>query len=388
MSIKKIKLSKLRESVESVSETALSAKAGREGKDLGKPGKNFDKIADKAAKEYGSEESGKRVAGAILAKMRKNAGISEAVMPDIDYDKLRKQHDRNEDRNAHSENVVLLAKHFGTPEDHAEAQDILRQHKKIGHLSGDLMARRSSLDTKLSKTAGYKHLFGKSPLSEMRSNPYAVGMAAAEKETGDRPPLKKSTIVKAHDIAKKIQAKEDINTNDPAGMLDTALSDIEDSNTGEIYKKTKEKTTGPSPATGTSTRIYADKEGECYDSKGLSEDLTLKRVKDHEIDLGDPKNDEVRKLKGSKNLSKILDKVEKAICESPFTTGNKITNRNLNLESAISGIYSKSVERRKLFEEAKTQVEIGHVPAEQISDWANVERGNLSFNDYIAKYKV
>lgn len=42
-----------------------------EGEDLGKPGKNFDKIAKSAAKEYGSKEAGERVAGAVLAKLRK-----------------------------------------------------------------------------------------------------------------------------------------------------------------------------------------------------------------------------------------------------------------------------------------------------------------------------
>lgn len=42
-----------------------------EEKDLGKPGKNFDKIAAKAAKEYGSKEAGDKVAGAVLAKLRK-----------------------------------------------------------------------------------------------------------------------------------------------------------------------------------------------------------------------------------------------------------------------------------------------------------------------------
>jgi hypothetical protein len=50
-------------------EATLSAKAGRAGKDLGKPGKNFDKIAVSAGKEYGSKEAGERVAGAILKKM-------------------------------------------------------------------------------------------------------------------------------------------------------------------------------------------------------------------------------------------------------------------------------------------------------------------------------
>ena len=50
-----------------------SAKAAHKGKDIGKPGKNFSKIAAKAGKKYGSKSSGKRVAGAILAKERAKA---------------------------------------------------------------------------------------------------------------------------------------------------------------------------------------------------------------------------------------------------------------------------------------------------------------------------
>jgi hypothetical protein len=53
-----------------VDEATMSAKAARAGKDIGKPGKNFEKIAASAAKRYGSVEAGKKVAGAILAKMR------------------------------------------------------------------------------------------------------------------------------------------------------------------------------------------------------------------------------------------------------------------------------------------------------------------------------
>jgi hypothetical protein len=51
---------------------SYSAKAARAGKDIGKPGKNFSKIATKAGKKYGSKAAGKRVAGAILAKQRAN----------------------------------------------------------------------------------------------------------------------------------------------------------------------------------------------------------------------------------------------------------------------------------------------------------------------------
>lgn len=50
---------------------AKAAKMARSGKDLGKKGKNFSKIAAKAGKEYGSEEAGERVAGAVFQKMRR-----------------------------------------------------------------------------------------------------------------------------------------------------------------------------------------------------------------------------------------------------------------------------------------------------------------------------
>jgi uncharacterized membrane protein YgcG len=53
-----------------VAEAGYSAKAGRAGKDLGKPGKNFAKIAKGAAERYGSKAAGERVAGAVLNKLR------------------------------------------------------------------------------------------------------------------------------------------------------------------------------------------------------------------------------------------------------------------------------------------------------------------------------
>src|SRR6056300_63291 len=45
-------------------------------------------------------------------------------------------------------------------------------------------------------------------IKEAVDNPYAVGMAVVKKMKNDEPPLKKSTITKAHDIAKSI-AKDD-----------------------------------------------------------------------------------------------------------------------------------------------------------------------------------
>lgn len=48
-----------------------SAKQASKGMDIGKSGKNFAKIAASAGKHYGSSAAGKRVAGAILAKLRR-----------------------------------------------------------------------------------------------------------------------------------------------------------------------------------------------------------------------------------------------------------------------------------------------------------------------------
>jgi hypothetical protein len=50
---------------------SYSAKQALAGKDIGKKGKMFSKIASSAGKKYGSSEAGKKVAGAILRNLRK-----------------------------------------------------------------------------------------------------------------------------------------------------------------------------------------------------------------------------------------------------------------------------------------------------------------------------
>ena len=65
-----------------IEEATLSAKAARSGKDIGKPGKQFEKIAKKAGERYGSKERGEKVAGAVLAKMRAKAAHEEIDLYD------------------------------------------------------------------------------------------------------------------------------------------------------------------------------------------------------------------------------------------------------------------------------------------------------------------
>src|SRR6056300_1275571 len=66
--------------------------------------------------------------------------------------------------------------------------------KPIGQMTG---AEKKAFFNKIDKMHTAKN--------EQAKNPYAIGMAAAMKAKDDQPPLKKSTITKAHDIAKSIE---------------------------------------------------------------------------------------------------------------------------------------------------------------------------------------
>jgi hypothetical protein len=68
----------------------------------------------------------------------------------------------------------------------------------------DIDVFHKKLDKLVHKSFGHSS-DEKKDTKEAVDNPYAVGMAAAMKQTGDKPPLKKSTITKAHDIAKSIE---------------------------------------------------------------------------------------------------------------------------------------------------------------------------------------
>ena len=102
---------------------------------------------------------------------------------------------------------------------------VQRTNKKLGHYESGMPAEKELEEGKMSeidrmskdgksaeeiaKALKLDVKAVKSVLGEKVDNPYAIGMAAAMKSTGDEPPLKKSTIKKAHDIADKIKDKEE-----------------------------------------------------------------------------------------------------------------------------------------------------------------------------------
>jgi hypothetical protein len=69
-----------------VDEASYSAKSARAGKDIGKPGKAFSKIAADAAERYGSKEKGEKVAGAVLKKLRAKEGVEEQYILEKDVE--------------------------------------------------------------------------------------------------------------------------------------------------------------------------------------------------------------------------------------------------------------------------------------------------------------
>ena len=77
--------------------------------------------------------------------------------------------------------------------------------RPIGQMTG---AEKKAFFNKLDKMHSAKN--------EQVKNPYAIGMAQAMKAKDDQPPLKKSTITKAHDIAKSIEKdqKEEVEINE------------------------------------------------------------------------------------------------------------------------------------------------------------------------------
>lgn len=70
-------------------------------------------------------------------------------------------------------------------------------------------------------------------LDEKAKSPYAIGMAQAMKSTGDEPPLEKSTIKKAHEIAKAVKKNESVELDECGMPMAVAYNDAMDSYAGE-----------------------------------------------------------------------------------------------------------------------------------------------------------
>jgi hypothetical protein len=118
-----------------------SAVKAAAGKDIGKPGKNFSKIAAGAAKRYGSKEAGERVAGAVLNKLRHpKEGMGFLGEKEVDEAHNPNSVDAEHRRSLDASHVANLKKKAAAGD--AKAQAALQHLKnKKERMSNDFNAR-------------------------------------------------------------------------------------------------------------------------------------------------------------------------------------------------------------------------------------------------------
>src|SRR5210317_298689 len=132
--------------------------------------------------------------------------VSEGLDP-VNKDAVKKKFDNRQDKDIDNDGDTdstdkYLHKRRAAISKNIKEDDMAKFHKmqKDGKSANDI-AKALELDVK-----SVKKLMD---LDEV-NNPYAVGMAQAMKSKNDKPPLEKSTITKAHDIAKSIMKKEQV----------------------------------------------------------------------------------------------------------------------------------------------------------------------------------
>jgi hypothetical protein len=170
---------------------AYSAKAARAGKDIGKPGKNFEKIAAKAAKKYGSEERGKKVAGAILRNLRMKEDLAYLhTLEYLDQENIELESLSEEQINEllagfRQRKVNRLEKKADQLERINQAKSRIRAAKRV--------SRQNSKVRKVGRAIG-KALFGKpavKPKSAVSVKPRPVAKPAVKPVSSVRPKPKK-----------------------------------------------------------------------------------------------------------------------------------------------------------------------------------------------------
>jgi hypothetical protein len=171
------------------------------------------------------------------------------------------------------------------------------------------------------KLADYKkkgYVEAESFVPEAANEPYAIGMAAAMKSTGDTPPLKKSTITKAHDIAKKVKEEE---LTAGQKKLPPALQKAidkkeksEDVEADEMNKKQKEKSGQTEPV---KFAKYEEEKEEDINEAGMKEiDTTNQEIKRLRVRLQQLRDSENAAAGGdTTNIEKQIHQTRSALLD-------------------------------------------------------------------------
>lgn len=101
----------------------------------------------------GSAEAKKFMAKlrSMKGKMTAKKSIKKVDSKKIDLNTLQKKYRENEDYNFHSENILLLAKNFGSKTDLNKANDLIKLRDKQGYLTSDQKSEGYKIHKKLIK---------------------------------------------------------------------------------------------------------------------------------------------------------------------------------------------------------------------------------------------
>jgi hypothetical protein len=245
------------------------------------------------------------------------------------------------------------------------------------------------------KLADYKakgYVEAESFVPEAAKEPYAIGMAAAMKQTGDKPPLKKSTITKAHDIAKSIEKKEEVKLEDKnSGGID-ALRAIKDKRLrlqGELERLNKddpnykEKKAAKQKEIEGQKEIMARKQKEVYGSYDPSRENVLD-LNEGELEEGQYKELDTRKgdLKLAKDKKQALkDKYNAIMAGQASGDEQSIGDQIQKLDMSIKK------QEQELIDIMKKQKETKKEEVETVEEAAGPDR-LTNLNDKITKLQV
>jgi hypothetical protein len=93
--------------------------------------KDEKKVEKVIAKQMRKPADAKRVLGSQI--VFEEVELDEGGIGAIPLKQLRKQYDKNEDENKHTENYLMLARAFGTPAEVKKVEAIMKKNEKQGH---------------------------------------------------------------------------------------------------------------------------------------------------------------------------------------------------------------------------------------------------------------
>ena len=170
---------------------------------------------------------------------------------------------------------------------------------------------------------------------EAVDNPYAVGMAQAMKSTGDKPPLKKSTITKAHDIAKSI-AKDEKNEEKDVPKGYHKMPD------GTVMKDSEHKKETHSFMTKDMNKSKKDAKGE-KEIVDPAPKIVQEAIDSQVYSLVRKYQNKEKPIEFTKDLSKVLDNMKRKVN---------------NLNSFKKEMQIKTADREMVIDEIRRMIEI------------------------------